>query len=206
MITHTDEPPERFWEQFYADGARWSGKPNRSLVDEVAALAPGSALDLGCGYGGDAIWLARQGWRVTAVDISANALEQAVAHAEQAGVAERIDFQRRNLGESFPDGRFDLVTTSFLHSPAELPRERILRAAAAAVAPGGRLLIVGHAPSESHRHADLPTLEQVLGELAPPDAEWETVTAELRELEHTFRGETEAHRRIDVVVHLRRIG
>lgn len=204
MITHTDEPPEQFWEQFYADGARWSGKPNRSLVDEVAPLAPGSALDLGCGYGGDAIWLARQGWRVTAVDISANALEQAVAHAEEAGVADRIDFQRHNLAASFPKGTFDLVTTSFLHSPAELPREQILRAAAAAVAPGGRLLIVGHAPSESHRHADLPTLAQVLAELALPDDAWETIAAELRELEHTFKGETESHRRVDTVVHLRR--
>jgi len=206
MITHTDEPPEQFWERFYADGARWSGNPNRSLVDEIASVAPGSALDLGCGYGGDAIWLARQGWRVTAVDISANALERAVAHAEEAGVAERIDFQRRNLGESFPDGSFDLVTTSFLHSPAELPRERILRAAAAAVAPGGRLLVVTHAPSESHRHADLPTLEQVLAELALPAAEWETVTAELRELRHSFKGEREAHVRVDAVVHARRVG
>lgn len=206
MITHTDEPPEQFWEQFYADGARWSGNPNRSLVDEVAALTPGSALDLGCGYGGDAIWLARQGWNVTAVDISANALERAVAHAEEAGVAARIDFQRRDLGASFPEGAFDLVTTSFLHSPAELPRERILRAAAAAVAPGGRLLIVGHAPSESHRHADLPTLEQVLAELALPEGEWATVAAELRELTHTFKGETESHARVDVVIHLRRAG
>ncbi|MDO8185755.1 class I SAM-dependent methyltransferase [Conexibacter sp. JD483] len=204
MITHTDDPPEQFWEQFYADGARWSGKPNRSLVDEVAALAPGSALDLGCGYGGDAIWLAQQGWRVTAVDISANALEQAVAHAEEAGVADAVDFQRRNLAESFPPGRFDLVTASFLHSPAELPREQIVRDAAAAVAPGGRLLIVGHAPSESHRHADLPTLDQVLGALALPADEWETIAAELRELRHTFRGETEAHTRVDVVVHVRR--
>lgn len=204
MITHTDEPPEQFWEQFYADGARWSGNPNRSLVDEIGGVAPGSALELGCGYGGDAIWLARQGWRVTAVDISANALERAVAHAEEAGVAARIDFQRRNLGESFPEGTFDLVTTSFLHSPAELPRERILRAAAAAVAPGGRLLIVGHAPSESHSHADLPTLEQVLTELALPEGEWETLAAELRELRHTFKGESEAHDRVDAVVHLRR--
>ena len=79
---------EAFWEDFYAGGkSRWSGKPNASLVEEVADLEPGTALDLGCGQGGDAIWLASQGWTVTATDISQTALDVAAQHAAEAGVS-----------------------------------------------------------------------------------------------------------------------
>ncbi|TMQ82650.1 class I SAM-dependent methyltransferase, partial [Actinomadura soli] len=135
-----------FWDTRYAEHDHlWSGEPNHMLVQEISDLEPGTALDLGCGEGGDAIWLAGRGWRVTATDISGVALERAARHADAAGVADRIDFQRHDLGESFPEGVYDLVSAAFLHFPKEgLPREPILRAAAAAVAPGGTLLIVGH--------------------------------------------------------------
>lgn len=137
---------EEYWDERYGGTERiWSGRPNVALVREVTGLAPGTALDLGCGEGGDAIWLAGQGWQVVGTDVSRRALERAAGHAEQAGVADRVEWRRHDLAVDFPAGRFDLVSAHFLHSPVEMPREAILRSAAAAVAPGGVLLVVGHA-------------------------------------------------------------
>ena len=80
-----------FWEQFYAEREQvWSGRPNVVLVEEIEGLAPGTALDLGCGEGADAIWLASRGWQVVAADISQAALDRAAAHAAAAGVGDRI--------------------------------------------------------------------------------------------------------------------
>ncbi len=169
---------ERYWEEFYR-GRRdaWSGKPNSLFVEEVSDLTPGTALDLGCGSGGDAIWLASQGWQVTAVDVSATALAFAADHAAAAGVTEAIEWERHDLAVSFPSGRFDLVSACYLHSPVEMPRERILRSAAAAVAPGGTLLVVGHAgfPSRSEPHLEIhfPTPQEVLDDLALTAGRWE---------------------------------
>ena len=154
-----------------------------------AELEPGTALDLGCGEGGDAIWLAAQGWTVTATDISQTALDIATRHAAEAGVS--VTWERHDLAESQPAGPFDLVTTSFLHSKVELPRAQILRAAAGAVAPGGTLLIVGHAPSAEHHHAEhLPGPDEVVAELGLPGDRWELQASELRE-----RGSAHRHRR-----------
>jgi SAM-dependent methyltransferase len=206
-MTDATEPPQSadaFWESFYADGkSRWSGNANASLVADVEGLAPGRALDLGCGQGGDAIWLAQRGWTVTAVDISATALATAERHAREAGVDGAIRFARHDLAVTFPDGAFDLVATTFLHSPVPLPRARILQDAARAVAPGGTLLVIGHAPSEAHPHADLPTLEETLADLALPDDGWTLGAAELRSHRHAFRDE-EPVERVDVVVRARR--
>ncbi|MEV0748187.1 methyltransferase domain-containing protein [Streptomyces sp. NBC_01220] len=168
------------WDERYRESRRiWSGNPNTALVREVEDLKPGRALDLGCGEGADAVWLARQGWRVTATDISRVALDRAAEHGADAEVADRIDWQFHDLGVSFPDGEYDLVSAQFLHSMGNLPRERILRRAAAAVAPGGVLLIVGHAgfPSWEHDHADmeLPTTDEVLASLQLPEADWEVL-------------------------------
>jgi thioredoxin reductase/SAM-dependent methyltransferase len=172
------EEGREHWDARYRESDRiWSGDPNTVLVREVSDLEPGRALDLGAGEGGDAIWLARQGWRVTAVDISAVALERAARHAEEAGVADRIDWQRHDLGTSFPDGEFELVSAQFLHSFRDMPREEILRTAASAVVRGGVLLIVGHAgPAPwDHAHAGvvLPTPEEVLAQLHLPPEKWE---------------------------------
>jgi SAM-dependent methyltransferase len=169
---------EEFWNGRYAEHHRlWSGNPNELLVREIASLEPGRALDLGCGEGADAIWLARNGWRVTATDISSVALERAAKHAVDAGVS--VDWQHRDLTTSFPEGEFDLVSVQFLHSPTEFfPRERILRAAAAAVAPGGRLLIVGHAgppPWEPEADHSLPTPDEVHASLKLSDDEWKVL-------------------------------
>ena len=184
-MTASTTSDAKFWDDRYRESERiWSGNPNSGLVGEVADLAPGTALDLGCGEGGDAIWLARQGWQVTATDISRVALDRAAGHAAQAGVGERIDWQRHDLGVSFPAGSFDLVSAAFLHSFGDMPRERILRAAAAAVAPGGVLLIVGHAAKPSwgdgHPHHDvhLPAAAEVVASLELADAEWEVLVSE----------------------------
>lgn len=189
----TDNPnnasPEEFWDARYGSSDRiWSGNPNGVLVREATDLTPGSALDLGCGEGADAIWLAQQGWRVTAVDISRTALKRGAGHAADAGVADRIDWQWHDLGASFPAGTFDLVSAHFLHSPVEMARDKILRSAAAAVAPGGVLLVVGHAGHPSwetgHDHAhDLhfPTPEEVFDDLDLPAGQWELLLSDVHE-------------------------
>lgn len=188
---HTRHPETavgaEYWDTRYRESERiWSGNANTVLVREVEGLTPGRALDLGCGEGADAVWLARQGWRVTGTDISGVALERAAAHAGDAGVADRVDWQRHDLAESFPAGEFDLVSACFLHTFGEFPRERILRTAAAAVAPGGVLLVVGHAGWPSwHEEPDLsvrfPTPEQVVAELELPEGTWEVLLAEEHE-------------------------
>ncbi|MEU1616811.1 class I SAM-dependent methyltransferase [Streptomyces sp. NPDC005722] len=177
-----------FWDARYAGSDRvWSGNPNDVLVRETGGLKPGTALDLGCGEGADAVWLARQGWRVTAVDISRVALERAARHAEAEGIPDGlIDWQRHDLGETFPGGTYDLVSAQFLHSPHDMPRERILRAAAAAVAPGGVLLVVGHAgfpawETDPHPEVHFPTPQEVLESLGLPEGEWEVVLTDEHE-------------------------
>ncbi|KIF07425.1 SAM-dependent methlyltransferase [Streptomyces sp. RSD-27] len=176
-----DAAGQEFWDSRYRESERiWSGRPNSVLVREAGDLAPGRALDLGCGEGADAVWLAGRGWRVAGTDISPVALERAVGHAAEAGVADRIAFERHDLGESFPAGEFDLVAACFLHSPGEMPRERILRTAAGAVAPGGVLLVAGHggpAPGAENPHPDLhfPTPEEVLAGLDLPEGGWEVL-------------------------------
>ena len=176
-----DAEVERFWEDHYrGHERRWSGRPNPALVDVVGSLPPGTALDLGCGEGGDAIWLAEQGWRVTAVDVSATALDRAAADAATAGVADRIDFRRHDLALTFPSGAFDLVSAQYLHSPIEFPRNRVLQEAANAVTPGGLLLIVDHASVSPRSWADP---EETLAPLDLRPDEWSTERLEARERE-----------------------
>ncbi|MFD6227717.1 SAM-dependent methyltransferase [Streptomyces sp. NPDC060232] len=174
---------EEFWDERYGESTRiWSGNPNALLVREAQDLAPGRALDLGCGEGADTVWLARRGWRVTATDISKVALGRAAEHAAEAGVADLVDWQQHDFAQSFPEGEFDLVSACFLHSYGEFPRERILRRAAAAVAPGGTLLVVGHAggPSwnpEALADIHFPTPQEVLAQLELPEGGWKVLTA-----------------------------
>ena len=132
------------WDARYARADRvWSGDPNGALVAEVAALAPGSALDVGCGEGADAIWLAARGWQVTALDVSQVALDRARSEAGTAGV--RIEWVHAGLAEAaLPPASFDLVSAQY----PSLPRTAFgdaLHALLAAVAEGGTLLVVHHA-------------------------------------------------------------
>lgn len=136
----------RHWDEMYRSRPRvWSGRPNPQLVAEATGLEPGTALDLGCGEGADALWLAEQGWTVTAVDVSAVALERAKQHAADSAAGNRITWVQRDLDAWAPEEQFDLVSAQFLHS-TEAPWQRPHRVAADAVRPGGTLLIVGHHP------------------------------------------------------------
>ncbi|MCU7820543.1 class I SAM-dependent methyltransferase [Kitasatospora sp. DSM 101779] len=139
------------WEERYRTrSALWSGRPNPQLVAEAAVLAPGRALDAGCGEGADALWLAGRGWRVTAADLAATALDRAAARAAAADpqLADRITWLRADLGERPPAGAgFELVSAQYLHLPVEA-RPALFAGLAAAVAPGGTLLIVGHHPRD----------------------------------------------------------
>lgn len=183
-MTESVQDARKFWEQFYDGDERvWSGRVNVRLAEVAADLAPGRALDLGCGEGADAAWLAANGWRVVAVDVSANALERARAAAQQRNVLSDIRFERHDLPTSFPAGHFDLVSAQYLHSPARLDRETVLRRAADAVAVGGRLLIVDHgaAPPWAGEHAHehhFATVEEVLDGLCLDDARWQRLRAE----------------------------
>ena len=171
------------WEEHYtAKPQVWSGRVNARLAEVVPQIAGTRALDLGCGEGADAIWLAEHGWTVTAVDISDTALARARAAAVERGLADRIDFQQHELTSSFPDGPFDLVSAQFLHSTLEMDRSAILRRAAASLAPGGTLLIVDHAAappwaSKLHHH-EFPSAESVVAGLALDSGQWERIRVE----------------------------
>lgn len=131
------------WDQRYSGrDLVWGAGPNRFLAGEAAALPPGRAIDLGAGEGRNAIWLAERGWRVTAVDFSAAGLARAARLAAERGVS--ADWVQADLLTWQPAPRgYDLVLIAYLHLPsADLAR--VFRAAAAAVAPGGTLLVIGH--------------------------------------------------------------
>lgn len=203
-----------FWDERYAGSDRvWSGKPNQRLVEQVADLTPGTALDVACGEGGDALWLAARGWQVTAVDVSEVALAKVAAHAEEAGVEDQV---KLGFYDALVDPRpvprhtFDLVTVSFLHVPVE-DFPAIYQGIAAAVAPGGRLLVTAHHPHDvtsGARHDHGPGLlfepDRVLDVLAvaEPGSPWEVEVAEtpLR-VQATEDGPLEVR---DTVVRLRR--
>ncbi|WBB76152.1 methyltransferase domain-containing protein [Micromonospora sp. WMMD1128] len=175
-----DTDPTRFWDERYGQSDRiWSGQVNPVLAEVAAELTPGTVLDLGCGEGGDAIWLAARGWRVTAVDISTVALERLAVEAARAGVADRITTARHDVLHDFPAGRFDLVSAQFFQSPLILPREQVLPLAAGAVASGGRLLVVEHGapPPWSGLDPDDPrfaTPDEILAAMALAPESWET--------------------------------
>ena len=154
-MSHHELTREHFeqssWDERYAGpGRTWSGRANAVLAAEAADLPPGRAVDLGCGEGGDAIWLAGQGWQVTGIDFSDAGLARAAEHAEAAGVAERIEWRPADLRAWAPGGeQWDLVTSHFLHLLDDGMLEATRRMTDA-VAPGGTLLVVGHHPDDSH--------------------------------------------------------
>lgn len=136
------------WNARYRESERiWSGEPNQALVAEVSGLDAGRALDIGCGEGADAVWLARQGWQVSAIDPSEVALARAQQAAQDAGV--HISWWLGNLAEAdLPREAFDLVSVMYGVLPlADEPVQQL----ASLVAPGGTLLVVHHAEVDRER-------------------------------------------------------
>ncbi|MGW2826703.1 class I SAM-dependent methyltransferase [Streptomyces sp. NPDC001443] len=158
------------WDSRYSDRHQlWSGQPNGALVAEVAWLAPGRVLDVGCGEGADAVWLARDGWDVTALEVSGVALARAEGHARDAGVTVR--WVHAELTRSaLPPASFDLVSAQY---PALLrtPDAAAERALLAAVAPGGVLLLVHHAGMENQQANE--------SGFDPADYVWPSMVADL---------------------------
>lgn len=153
MAHHDDDRHE--WDERYAgeEGRPlWSGRPNGTLVAEVADLAPARALDVGCGEGGDAIWLAQRGWQVTALDPSGVALARARAAATAAGVT--VDWRQAGLLTA-DLGTYDLVSVQY--GVVRRDDDRDLTVLLDAVAPGGTLLVAHHhldPDDEHHEHHD----------------------------------------------------
>ncbi len=156
------------WDERYSEREQlWSGQPNGALVAEVADLTPGRVLDVGCGEGADAVWLARNGWDVTALEVSGVALARAATHAHDAGVT--VHWVHAGLTDArLVPGSFDLVSAQY---PALLrtPDAAAERALLGAVAPGGVLLVVHHAGMDTHPPHD--------AKFDPADYVWPTMIA-----------------------------
>jgi SAM-dependent methyltransferase len=191
---------QEFWDDRYGSADRlWSGNPNVQLVAQVSDLLPGRALDVGCGEGADAVWLAGRGWLVTAVDVSVVALQRGAAAAAEvlggAGAA-RISWEQADvLSWDPPAATFDLVTSHYMHAPDFTGLHRRL---ATGVRPGGTFLAVAHHAEDlpaaivEHSHAEelrehadaahhgdasrFPTTEQMKAALDGGD--WDIVVAD----------------------------
>ncbi|MFT4282539.1 FAD-dependent oxidoreductase [Microbacterium sp.] len=182
------------WEERYASDERfWSGRVNATFAAVAQTLSPGSALDIGCGEGADAVWLAERGWQVTAVDVSETAVARGLAAAEERGLTDRVRFIAADAGHALPEAKFDLVASSFLHSwEPDFPRIPLLRTAAERVAPGGHLLVLSHAApppwarknhdDDTSAHDGPPLLgpREELDLLRLDASEWTTILAEVR--------------------------
>jgi len=190
------------WDKRYAAVENlWATRPNRFLVAEVAGLVPGRALDLACGEGQNAIWLASLGWEVTAVDYSEVAIAKANARAERDGVT--VEFASADLVEYEPEhAAYDLVLVLYLHIPSA-QRGAVHAKASAALAPGGTFLLIGHdranltdgvgGPSDPDL---LYTADEIATEL--PGLEIEKATTVLRDVDGEDRDA------IDTIVRARR--
>lgn len=199
------------WDHRYSGERMWSGNPNGSLVAEVGDIAVGSALDVGAGEGGDAVWLAEQGWQVTANDISQNALDRIDQVAVDRGV--RIETLRADMNQvdPFRGGTFDLVSAQY----ASIPRSadnRGIENLLETVAEGGTLIVVGHdlepmrAPidvNETSRAFDPDAYIRVsdVAEALDGSTDWEVLTYEKRPRP---AGATSSHHVDDVVLKARR--
>ncbi|HEU5484371.1 MAG TPA: class I SAM-dependent methyltransferase [Microlunatus sp.] len=196
---------EHEWDERYAESDRiWSGLPNQALVAEVASLQPGRVLDVGCGEGADAVWLAGQGWQVTALDVSQVALDRARQHARDAGVDVRW-LHTGLVGAALRADGFDLVSAQYPALP-HTDDHAAEHALLAAVAPGGTLLVVHHDVDADHARsggfdpADYVSPTDVVAQL---DESWQLEVHEVRP-RHVTSG-AGAHHTHDVVVRARRV-
>jgi SAM-dependent methyltransferase len=174
LIGDSGQVDSRRWDERYAGTEfEWTTRPNQFVAAELAGLPPGRALDLAAGEGRNSVWLAERGWRVTAVDFSRVGLDKGRKLATARGVdAARIEWILADLCEYEPDqGFFDLVLVAYFQVGAEL-RAAVLARAAAALAPDGTLLVVGH---------DLTNLTEGVGGPQYPEVLYtpESITAEM---------------------------
>jgi len=181
-----------FWEQLWARTLREHSDgvaqcpPNAHLLSEASTLTPGRALDAGCGHGSETLWLAAHGWQVTAVDFSAAALAYGRSAAQTAGtqVAARVEWVEADLGTwTPPTAHFDLVLSLYVHVAESV--QAMVQRMAAAVAPGGTLLMVGHRPIDPATGAPTPaagqqqvSVQDAVAALDP--GAWELIVAEQR--------------------------
>ena len=190
-----DESPDG-WEARYASAQVWSGHVNDAVAAIAGTLPVGCALDLGCGEGGDAIWLAEHGWQVTAVDVSKTAVARGAQQLATTGVpADRVKWLARDATtwEPEPGVHFDLVTSSFFYLPDAGQRTEVLRRAARWVGPGGHLLMVTHASAPpwsnlaAHDHADhtFPSAAEEVASLGLDENRWRIDMADVRPREAT---------------------
>lgn len=195
------------WDARYGEAELlWGAEPNRFVAAEMSAATPGRALDVACGEGRNAIWLAGHGWQAVGVDFSEQGLERAAQLASRAGVADRVDYQVVDVvNDPLPAASFDAVIVAYLQL-TKGPRRAALRNAAAAVAPGGTLLIVGHDTTNLTEGTGGPQDVEVL--FSPQD-----VVADLTDLTEFVVQKAERVRRpvpdaerdaIDALVRLRR--
>lgn len=193
-----------FWNTRYRESERiWSGDPNPQLVAEASPLIPGTALDAGCGEGADALWLARRGWHVTAVDFASAALDKGEAEAKRQGLDERITWLCEDLTSWRPDQEFDLVSAQFFHLTSAL-RDQGLRNLASVVGHGGSFLVVGHNRQDvkthtgHERHAEMLFNPSEVEVLLDPEV-WRIQVSEARDRVVDAEGEPFTY--VDTVVH-----
>ena len=202
---------EADWDHRYGGEQMWSGNPNGTLVNELTGVAPGRALDVGAGEGGDAVWLAEQGWTVTANDISRRALDRVAAEAGRRGLAIDANHADANALDPFASAQFDLVSAHYASIP-RTPDGRAVRNLLDAVAPGGTLLVVSHdlepmrAPVDTQHHSRpfdpdaYVRVEDVAAVLAA-DPAW---TVETHDARPRPSGAASGHHVDDVVLRARR--
>lgn len=191
--TGVPSPAREFWDQQYSDEhpSAPPPQPNTAFAALAAELAlvpvprrrAPRGLELACGRGGDALWLAARGWRVTAVDVSEHVVDVLAERARLAGVGERLDVEALDLASFVPDtGPVDLVYATYFHATTGLDRDAVLRTAARSVRDEGILLVVDHgssAPWSWNRHDEHPTADDLWHslDLGP---EWTAAVVEQR--------------------------
>lgn len=186
-----DQTNEQFWEDLYAVRTPQSDpRPNAAFVDVCRTydLAPGRALDLGAGPGGDALWLAVQGWNVTATDVSSTAVRRLQRIADERDLSQHLRATRRDLAASLPTSTYDLVYGCYFHTPIDIDRSQILRRAADLLGVGGTLMVIDHASTApwSWATADTqyPTPEQTYADIGL-DQDWQPLLLTVRDRDAT---------------------
>ena len=202
MSTEETEERRRLWNERYGATERvWSSGPNEHVAQIVTPMTPGSAVDLGAGEGRHAMWLAELGWRATAVDFAEVGLERGRREAEQRGIADRLTWVAADVTTWNPPAgeEYDLVLVAYLHLPQD-----VFGRAATWVAPGGHLVVVGHALRNLTDGVGGPSDPQLLN--TPEQLRDKAAGLDILRCEEVERTTPEGGTAIDVVLVARRPG